>query len=235
MSSSLWITEKNRKNYDIGAIRNQLVLGNRILTNSMIESATLSRVFDIDVKKFSHVYNGADDIFFESECDDSFLVKYSVDFNYILNVANIERRKNQKLLIESIKEYPEYKLVIIGHVRDHAYYKECGIDENDQVLYVGPIAPSSKLLVSAFKNADCFVLPSELETPGIAAIEAAACGLPLIVTSEGSCEEYFGERANYVAPQDSTDLTRLLGEVLNSKRKNERLNTKFRWRVFHKN
>ena len=49
-------------------------------------------------------------------------------------MANIERRKNQKLLIESIKEYPEYKLVIIGHVRDHAYYKECGIDENDQVL-----------------------------------------------------------------------------------------------------
>ena len=33
-----------------------------------------------------------------------------------------------------------------------------------------------------------------------------------------------------MAPQDSTNLTRLLGEVLNSKRKNERLNTKFRWR-----
>ena len=63
--------------------------------------------------------------------------------------------------------------MIIGHVRDHTYYKECGIDENDQVLYVGPIAPSSKLLVSAFKKVDCFVLPSELETPGIAAIEAA--------------------------------------------------------------
>ena len=36
-----------------------------------------------------------------------------------------------------------------------------------------------------------------METPGLAALEAAALGIPIIVTSEGSSKEYFGEIKTY--------------------------------------
>ena len=36
-----------------------------------------------------------------------------------------------------------------------------------------------------------------METPGLAALEAAALGIPIIVTSEGCAKEYFGEIESY--------------------------------------
>src|SRR4029079_15982991 len=53
--------------------------------------------------------------------------------------------------------------------------------------------------------ADCaaFVLPSLLETPGQAALEAAAQGAPLVLTSARSTREHFGDAARYVDPMST--------------------------------
>jgi glycosyltransferase involved in cell wall biosynthesis len=47
-----------------------------------------------------------------------------------------------------------------------------------------------------------FVMPSLLETPSIAALEAAAYGKPLLITKVGSTMEYFGPHAIYVDPDN---------------------------------
>ena len=54
------------------------------------------------------------------------------------------------------------------------------------------------MLRSAYAACEVFCLPSTLETPGLAALEAAAAGARLIITGEGSTREYFGEDALYV-------------------------------------
>ena len=51
--------------------------------------------------------------------------------------------------------------------------------------------------MSLILNAKCFALPSTLETPGLAALEAAALGIPIIITSEGCAKEYFGKIDTY--------------------------------------
>jgi hypothetical protein len=55
-------------------------------------------------------------------------------------------------------------------------------------------------LRAAFSACEVFALPSTLETPGLAALEAAACGCPVVITSVGSTKEYFRNDAIYVDP-----------------------------------
>lgn len=74
------------------------------------------------------------------------------------------------------------------------------------MIYLGPIPHDSLLLRSAYRGCEFFALPSTLETPGLAALEAAAQGASLVITSEGSCEEYFGESAMYVDPLSSESI-----------------------------
>ena len=47
------------------------------------------------------------------------------------------------------------------------------------------LSPNDPALRDLFRTSDVFVLPSVFEMFGIAAVEAAAAGLPLIVTSVG--------------------------------------------------
>lgn len=49
-------------------------------------------------------------------------------------------------------------------------------------------------------NARVFALPSWFETPGLAALEAAALETPVVITSRGSTRDYFAESAIYCDP-----------------------------------
>ena len=198
ISSSLWVTDDNRDCYSIETIKAQLDLADCIITNSMMESDALSNVFNIERKKFHHVYNAAGTAFFDAEISHSFVRKYDINTKYILNVGNIEPRKNQHSLIEAMRSIPDYKLVLIGHVRDKEYYDKCKIEGNEQVIFIGDLAPDSVELISSYQNAAAFCLPSTLETPGIAALEAAAVGTTIVITKGGSTKEYFGESAYFV-------------------------------------
>ena len=61
VTSSLWITEDTKSNYGIDEIRDQCSLADFVITNSIIESKQLSKILEIDIKKFRVVYNGFDD------------------------------------------------------------------------------------------------------------------------------------------------------------------------------
>ena len=52
ISASLWITKDTLHMYDIGQIKSQLLLGDRIIVNSKKEKDLLSDIFGIDKSKF---------------------------------------------------------------------------------------------------------------------------------------------------------------------------------------
>ena len=104
--------------------------------------------------------------------------------------------------------------VIDGHEADYGetftvgeIYEEKNIahtskkvfEEGGRITFLGYISDRN-MLASAYKACSLFCLPSTLETPGISAIEAAKIGSKLLLTSEGSCSEYFGNLALYVNP-----------------------------------
>lgn len=201
ISSSLWITEETRHLYPSDEIRSQLLLADRVVANSDVECETLARVLDLPQDKFSTVYNGVDPLYFERIPEHLFREHFRISGPFVLNVGNIEPRKNQLNLVRAMKAFFGHRLVLIGHVRDPEYMQLCLEEGGSQIRYLGPVEPGSELLRSGFAACDVFILPSTLETPGLAALEAAAVGASVVVTGEGSTREYFGDSVQYVLPE----------------------------------
>lgn len=198
ISSSLWITKDTYQNYDIGQIKAQLSTADRIIVNSEKEKDQLSNILDIDNENFRVVYNGFEPDLLQYR-NKKFKKSSKVPPNwdeYIICLANIESRKNQNLLIEACR-LSQKKLILVGHIREKDYFRSLEIDNNNSVIYYGAVENHSKEFFSLLLNSKCFVLPSTLETPGLAALEAAALGIPIIVTSEGCAKEYFGGIESY--------------------------------------
>ena len=203
ITSSLWITEETQHLYPIDEIRAQLALADRVITNSEMESDTLSRVLKLDRNRFASVYNGVDAVFLDKPDPALFRQRFNVDGQFVLNVGNIEPRKNQLRLAQAMNALPDHELILIGHVRDPAYFQQVmEAAPAGRVKYLGPIDHHDQLLRSAYRACDLFCLPSTLETPGLAALEAASQGCSLVITEEGSTREYFGDAAAYVSPLD---------------------------------
>ncbi len=198
ISASLWITKDTLHKYDIGQIKSQLLLADRIIVNSIKEKDLLSDLLEIDKSKFRVVFNGFEPDLLKFRYK-KFKKPSKIPLNwkeYVLCLANIEPRKNQKILIEACR-LNKKNLVLVGHIRDKDYFKSLGLESSNQVFYYGSVKNHSSEFFSLMLNAKCFVLPSTLETPGLAALEAAALGIPIIITSEGCSEEYFGNIDTY--------------------------------------
>lgn len=208
ISSSLWITEDTKSLYPIDEIRHQLSLADVVVTNSQMESDTLSAVLGLEAGKFSWVHNGVDEVFSVRPSPHLFRQTHRVDKPFVLNVGNIEPRKNQLQLARAMEQHPDLDLILIGHVRDRAYFDQVMATlPAGRVRYLGPLEHHSKLLRSAYQACEVFCLPSTLETPGLAALEAAVQGCRLALTRVGSTMEYFGQDAVYVEPSDITSIS----------------------------
>ena len=213
VSSSLWITEATRGRYPVGEIREQFALAQAIVTNSRIEAETLADILDLPRERFVPVFNGVDRRFAEPIDKGIFRRRFGVEGPFVLNVANVEPRKNQRELARALRG-AGLPLIIIGHTRDSGYLQEVMAEGSGIIRYLGPMAHDDPGLQAAYAACSVFVLPSELETPGLAALEAAAAGARLVVTSEGSTREYFGDEAVYVRPGDVAGLSTAIRQAL---------------------
>ncbi|QMV12966.1 D-inositol 3-phosphate glycosyltransferase [Vibrio spartinae] len=235
VTSSLWMTEETKELYPLGEIIDQFNVADFIVANSDIECNQLSKILNVDIDKFRTVYNGIDDIFTKKIDENLFIKKFDIKNKYILSVANIEERKNQLRLAEAMKFFPDYKLVLIGHVRDHDYYESIRLILGEQLIYVGSIEHSDPIFRSAYCGASAFVLPSTLETPGLAALEAAVMEIPLVITEVGSTTEYFLNEVSYSKPDDVSSIVSAIDNALNhTKEKNlrnlsQRIKKSFSW------
>jgi len=218
VSPNLWITEENKGNYPVEEIRTQFVLADRVICNSDMECELLAQVFNIPREKFSTVYNGVNEAFFEPSDPALFCLTFDIDGPFVLNVANLEPRKNQINLVRAMKAFPHLQLVLIGYQRDPDYAKACISEGGEQVRYIGSLPHDSPLLKSAYAACELFALPSTLETPGLAALEASACGAKVVITGEGCAREYFGKGAEYVRHDDVHDIVRGIAQTLSQPR-----------------
>lgn len=183
-----------------------LWLANRIIVNSFIEEEAMVRLLRIDSSQIRVVPNGVDALFFEPISQGLFRNTYNVSGPYILNVGNIEPRKNQHAFLEALRAFPEYKFVVIGNVRAQWYKDACVDMGRDQFIHIDALPHESEMLRSAFSGCEFFAMPSLVETPSIASLEAAASGAKLLSTSRGSAPEYFKDMATYVDPLDLSSL-----------------------------
>jgi glycosyltransferase involved in cell wall biosynthesis len=78
------------------------------------------------------------------------------------------------------------------------------------MTWKAPLPHDSTRLASAYAAARVFALPSWFETPGLAALEAALAGCPVVITPYGCAQEYFGDRVHYARPDRPREVMRAI-------------------------
>lgn len=216
LSPILWLSEYIDQ-YPMGEIGYMTSVADVICPNSQAEVDRFLQHFDAPASKYHVTHNGVDALFFHREPADLFLAEYNIDRPFILCVGNIETRKNQLSLLKAASNIGQH-VVLIGNIRDQNYFAQLENEFRGQFSYIGFLEHDSPLLRSAYAACTTFALPSLLETPGLAALEAAAAGTPLVITKEGCTTEYFDDAAYYADPKDVGDIARKLMQAINAGR-----------------
>ncbi|MHB8481844.1 MAG: glycosyltransferase [Nitrospiria bacterium] len=217
ISPVLWLGKDPQNKYPVDEIRTLLNLCDLILPNSETELNQLSVYFDIPKEKFHVTKNGVDPSFSADVSQDLFRDKYDIRTLFLLNVANIEERKNQLNLVRALKG-TGLSLVIIGNIRDKEYFESCMREGGTFVKYLGYLEHTDDILKSAYKACELFILPSLLETPGLSALEAGIAGARIVITEVGCTGEYFGDKVTYINPFDPENIRRNILEEMGKKR-----------------
>lgn len=214
LSPILWLSG-DIDQYPMGEISFITSVADVICPNSYAEVERFLRHFEVPKNKYLVTHNGVDASFFDPIEPDLFLSRYQIQEPFVLSVANIEMRKNQLALLEAC-EHLGIRAVLVGNVRDENYLKQMNARFGGKFSYLGYLEHDAPILRSAYAACSAFVLPSLLETPGLAALEAAAVGAPLVITKEGCTEEYFGPNALYVNPSSVEDIVEKIRMAISS-------------------
>lgn len=138
--------------------------------------------------------------------DDAFIAKYCDKEMFVLHVSLLtDKRKNVARLIDASKKY-KFPLTLAGRVRNKKELTMLNswIGDVPWIKYVGML--SNNDLVDMYSRARVFALPSTNEGVGIVAIEAAAMGCDIVITSIGGPKEYYENMAKAVNPYNIDDI-----------------------------
>jgi glycosyltransferase involved in cell wall biosynthesis len=112
------------------------------------------------------------------------LARYAIpdDGPILLNVGRLTVQKNQKTLLAALPHLPKCHLVIAGGGPLEAQTRQLAADlgVGDRVHLLGDLA--REIVPDLYGAADIFVFPSVWETFGLAAVEAALAGLPVVAS-----------------------------------------------------
>lgn len=176
--------------------------------------------------KFSIIPNGVDLGEFSSVAGDYFESSLGVSpaQKAVLFLGRIDLIKGFDDLIPAfavaVQENPATVLVIAGGDQ-FGYRREVEkmiLDNNlsDRVFFAGLL--NSKEKIAALKSADIFILPSYSESFGLAAVEAMAAGLPVILTEGVAIAgEVSAAGAGLVVPKNQAAISRALISLLADK------------------
>jgi len=140
----------------------------------------------VDTKKFKPLKN--------TELD-----KPRADKPIILTNCRLVRQKGLDYLIKAMKGI-DARLVILGRGPLEGELKKLAKKEGVDAAFITRTI-EEKRLVELINLCDVFVLPSLYETFGLAALEAMACGKPVIATNIHGLPEVIGDCGLLVAPR----------------------------------
>jgi glycosyltransferase involved in cell wall biosynthesis len=159
---------------------------------------------------------------------------------FVLHVGTIEPRKNLVRLLEAFAEVSRglpHHLVLAGR----RGWKYSDVDSSVERLgltsvvhFLGYVPEND--LVALYNLADALVYPSLYEGFGLPALEAMACGAPVIASDRGGLGEVVGAAAEHVDPESTASIAQALRRVLTDQERSAELRAEgfkraggFRW------
>jgi glycosyltransferase involved in cell wall biosynthesis len=213
-------------------IRLAIWQADHILTVSEYSKGGIASYFGIDPQMISVVGEAPDPIFqpLDSTLQYAGPETNSIDSSQrlIAYVGGFGPHKNVRALLEAIKvlvrdsKFQDIRLVLVGENQSEAFYSEfTALNHYVQKEGLQPYVEFTGYLpdervVHLLNHAFVFVLPSFMEGFGLPAVEAAACGCPVIATRESPLPHLLGDSAKYINPNDIEELIFHLKSVLGS-------------------
>lgn len=163
------------------------------------EKKLMAEMFSAPLHKIHVVPNGVEQIFLEDRGN-------PVRADHLVTTVTITPRKRVVEMVRAAA-LARVKLRVIGkpyHTQDPYYllFLEALQEAEPWVEYVGPIE-DRVVLAGEYRRAAGFVLLSAMESQSLSALEAAACGCPLLLTDLPWARDTFGSQASYCALERS--------------------------------
>jgi glycosyltransferase involved in cell wall biosynthesis len=150
---------------------------------------------------------------------------------FVLVVGNFAAHKNLAALSDlaaRLKARGE-TLVVTGGLAPGAFQKVRQNAMPQPACYVGRVSDGE--LKSLYEHAACLVFPSSYEGFGLPAVEAMACGCPVVVSRIPALQETCADAAVYVDPQSPADITKQVCALLDDPAREEMMRAKARSRA----
>lgn len=193
-----------------------------VLPNTTSEAGLIRNGFGIPDERIRVIPNGVDSSFADAS-PDLFRSKHDAKgFTLFVGDASALRKNVLHLLQQhTLNDRP---IVIIGRFDQSDYSQRCLniINSRENVYHLGPLDHDDPMLASAYAAAEVFTLPSQFETPGIAALEAALAGCRIAITNVGGTSEVFGDHAEYINPENEKTIMQAIRQA-HEKPKDEEL------------
>jgi len=222
---------RERQGYLAALTRLSAGRARRIMTDSANTKQDVMDLLNVAAEKIEVVYPGLDEQFqpFTKEDLAAFRRQHDLPEQFILYVGTLEPRKNVDTLVRAYgllwrQGLQQWPLVIAGGrgwMFDHIFAEVERSGLVKQVFFPGYIDPGD--LPRWYASASVFVYPSLYEGFGLPALEAMACGTPVIVSDASSLPEGVGDAGVRVDPRRPDELAEALAEVLQSKAKREHM------------
>ncbi len=213
-----------RKAYALAMISHAVKHSSRVIVDSEFTKIDILKSFSVDERKIEVIYLGIGAEFKPLKAPKGmkdFRKRFHLDNPYILFVGNAMPHKGLEHLLGAfaLLRHREMNLAIIGGRLSQseslaARAKALGI--SDRIRELGRV--SSEDLVLAYNEAEVFVLPSLYEGFGLPAIEAMACGTPVVSSDGGALPETVGDAAVVFHRGSEGELADSIDQVLRDSR-----------------
>ncbi len=192
-----------QRSYSYGMIWHAIHDSRFIITDSEFSKLDILRSFHVREEKIVPIHLGVSEQFHRRIAPSlvaDFKVKFKLEYPYILFVGNTKPHKGLDVLLRAFKEvltlFPDVDLVFAGGTPESEKPLKALMNTpalSKRVKSLGRI--SNDELILAYHGAEMFILPSLYEGFGLPALEAMACGVPVIVSDAGSLPEIVGNAA----------------------------------------
>lgn len=161
---------------------------------------------------------------------------------FIMYAGGISPHKNIPTLVRAYaaltrERHDMPRLVLVGDLQREAYVSAADevrqlvqeLELDGRVLFPGFVPDET--LAALYGTATAVVLPSLAEGFGLPAVEAAACGAPMVVSDLPPHRESLGDAAIYFPPTDAGALQRELSSLLDDEARRSALGARSRAQV----